>query len=161
MRAVSVMRGVDPRGYTVVVGGGAGGAHAAKIAQELGVSKAICPTVAGGLCAFGMLAADVGHAYLTTWPMNTGDMDINAVNAIYDEMEAQADTELEAQGFASENIKTTRFADAKYPLPDARDHRVDPRTVRSERTTSSAWPTPSTMPTNASTLIACAICRST
>ena len=115
MRAVSVMRGVDPRGYTVVVGGGAGGAHAAKIAQELGVSKAICPTIAGGLCAFGMLAADVGHAYLTTRPMNTGDMDISTVNAIYDEMAAQAQAELKMQGFAAEDIKTTRFADAKYP----------------------------------------------
>ena len=115
MRAVSVMRGVDPRGYTVVVGGGAGGAHAAKIAQELGVSKAICPTIAGGLCAFGMLAADVGHAYLTTRPMNTGAMDISAVNAIYAEMEAQAQEDLKAQGFAVEDIKTTRFADAKYP----------------------------------------------
>ena len=115
MRAVSVMRGVDPRGYTVVVGGGAGGTHAAKIAEELGVSKAICPTVAGGLCAFGMLAADVGHAYLTTRPINTGNMDISTVNDIYRSMEAQALTQLEAQGFSADEIKMTRFADAKYP----------------------------------------------
>ena len=47
--------------------------------------------------------------------MNTGDMDINAVNAIYDEMEAQAQAEIKAQGFVAEDIKTTRFADAKYP----------------------------------------------
>lgn len=115
MRAVSVMRGVDPRRYTVVVGGGAGGAHAAKIAQELGVHKAICPTVAGGLCAFGMLAADVGHDYLTTRPMNTGNMDVIAVNALFADMEARALTELGAQGFAPEEIKLARFADAKYP----------------------------------------------
>ena len=115
MRAVSVMRGVDPRGYTVVVGGGAGGTHAAKIAEELGVSKAICPTVAGGLCAFGMLAADVGHAYLTTRPMTTGNMDIAIVNDIYLSMEVQALAQLEAQGFSADEIKMTRFADAKYP----------------------------------------------
>lgn len=115
MRAVSVMRGVDPRRYTVVVGGGAGGTHAAKIAQELGVQKAICPTVAGGLCAFGMLAADVGHDYLTTRPMNTGNMDVAAVNALYQDMEARALEELGAQGFSKDEIKLTRFADAKYP----------------------------------------------
>ncbi len=115
MRAVSVMRGVDPRGYTVIVGGGAGGLHAAKIAQDLGVSKAICPTVAGGLCAFGMLAADVGHSYLTTRPMNTSNIDIAAINGIYRSMEEQALAELEAQGFAAGDIKMTRFADAKYP----------------------------------------------
>lgn len=115
MRAVSVMRGVDPRGYTVIVGGGAGGAHAAMIAQELGVSKAICPTVAGGLCAFGMLAADVSHSYLTTRPMNTGNMSVDAVNDIYASMEEQAVAELESQGFERHSIKLTRFADAKYP----------------------------------------------
>ena len=115
MRAVSVMRGVDPRRYTVVVGGGAGGAHAAKIAQELGVHKAICPIVAGGLCAFGMLAADVGHDYLTTRPMNTGNMNIDTVNALFADMEARALTELGAQGFAPEEVKLARFADAKYP----------------------------------------------
>ena len=115
MRAVSVMRGVDPRGYTVIVGGGAGGTHAAKIAQELGVSKAICPTVAGGLCAFGMLAADVGHSYLTTRPMNTGNIDIATVNDIYRSMEAQALDELQSQGFSADEIKLARFADAKYP----------------------------------------------
>ena len=115
MRAVSVMRGIDPRGYTVVVGGGAGGAHAAKIAQELGASKAICPTVAGGLCAFGMLVADVGHDYLTTRPMNTGTMDAATVNAIYRDMEARAQVELGAQGFTPEEMTLARFADAKYP----------------------------------------------
>ena len=99
MRAVSVMRGVDPRGYTVIVGGGAGGLHAAKIAQELGVRKAICPTVAGGLCAFGMLAADVSHSYLTTRPMDTGNMDTAVVNKIYREMEERALEELGSQGF--------------------------------------------------------------
>ncbi|HCU88540.1 MAG TPA: 5-oxoprolinase [Gammaproteobacteria bacterium] len=115
MRAVSVMRGVDPRRYTVIVGGGAGGAHAAKIAQELGIRKAICPTVAGGLCAFGMLAADVGHDYLTTRPMNTDNMNIDDVNEVFSDMETRALKELRTQGFSPEEIKLSRFADAKYP----------------------------------------------
>lgn len=115
MRAVSVMRGVDPRRYTVIVGGGAGGAHAAKIAQELGIRKAICPTVAGGLCAFGMLAADVGHDYLTTRPMNTDNMKIDEVNEVFSDMETRAVRELRMQGFSLEEIKLSRFADAKYP----------------------------------------------
>ncbi|MEM7543443.1 MAG: hydantoinase/oxoprolinase family protein [Pseudomonadota bacterium] len=115
MRAVSVMRGVDPRGYTVIVGGGAGGMHAAKIAQELGVSNAICPTVAGGLCAFGMLAADVSQTYLTTRPMDTANLDIDALNEIYDDMEGRARDALMEQGFNEDEIELTRFADAKYP----------------------------------------------
>jgi N-methylhydantoinase A len=115
VRAVSIMRGIDPRGYTAVVGGGAGGTHAAKIAEELGMANVICPTVAGGLCAFGMLAADVRQSYLTTYPMNTGQMDVGRVNELFDEMEARARAELRSQGFADGEIEITRAMDAKYP----------------------------------------------
>ncbi|WP_259312342.1 hydantoinase/oxoprolinase family protein [Capillimicrobium parvum] len=115
MRAVSVMRGVDPREYTVIVGGGAGGTHAAKIAEELGMRKVICPQVAGGLCAYGMLVADVRHTHLTTHPTSTATLDIDRVNEILAGMERDAAAQLAAQGFTPEQITLTRFADAKYP----------------------------------------------
>ncbi len=115
MRAVSVMRGIDPRDYTVVVGGGAGGTHAAKIAEELDMGQVICPTVAGGLCAFGMLAADVRQTYLTTYPTNTDKLEIAEVEAIFGEMEQRAVHELETQGFTRDEIVLERSVDAKYP----------------------------------------------
>jgi N-methylhydantoinase A len=115
MRAVSVTRGIDPRGYTVVSGGAAGGTHAAKIAEELSISKVICPIAAGGLCAFGMLVADVKHSYLTTYPANTENMELSKVNEIFSEMESRAIEELEAEGFQREDITLERFVDAKYP----------------------------------------------
>ncbi|HTY54993.1 MAG TPA: hydantoinase/oxoprolinase family protein [Candidatus Binataceae bacterium] len=115
MRAVSVTRGIDPRGYTVISGGAAGGTHAAKIAEELGISKVICPVAAGALCAFGMLVADVKHSYLTTHPANTGNMDIDKINQIFAEMESRAIEELKAEGFQRGDITLERFVDAKYP----------------------------------------------
>ena len=114
MRAVSVTRGIDPRGYTVISGGAAGGTHAAKIAEELGIKKVICPVAAGGLCAFGMLVADVKHSYLTTYPANTENMDIAKINEIA-EMEARAIEELKAEGFQCKDITLERVVDAKYP----------------------------------------------
>lgn len=77
--------------------------------------KAICPSVAGGLCAFGMLAADVRQSYLTTFPTNTALIDISRVNEVLEAMESQARSELRSQGFAEEEIAITRFMDAKYP----------------------------------------------
>lgn len=115
MRAVSVMRGIDPRGYTVIAGGAAGGTHAAKIAEELGMRKVICPVAAGGLCAFGMLVANVKHSYLTTYPANTDKMDLGQINEIFRAMEACAVEELKAEGFQLEDISLSRFVDAKYP----------------------------------------------
>ena len=115
MRAVSVMRGVDPREYTVIVGGGAGGTHAAAIAEELGIRRVICPEVAGGLCAYGMLVADVRHTYLTTHPSSTAALDVDRVNEIFASMERDAVAQLAGQGFTPDQIVLTRFADAKYP----------------------------------------------
>ena len=115
MRAVSVTRGIDPRGYTVISGGAAGGTHAAKIAEELGIKKVICPVAAGGLCAFGMLVADVKHSYLTTHPANTDNMDIGKINEILARMESEAIEQLKAEGFQREDISLERFVDAKYP----------------------------------------------
>ena len=115
MRAVSVMRGIDPRDYTVIVGGGAGGTHAAKIAEELAIGRVVCPQIAGGLCAFGMLVADVRHTHLTTYPSDTTRFDPVRINEIFARMEDQAVSELTAQGFAPEQITLSRAADAKYP----------------------------------------------
>lgn len=115
MRAVSVMRGIDPRGYTVIVGGGAGGTHAAKIAEELGMRKAICPQVAGTLCSFGMLVADVRQEHLVTYPTNTETLDPALVTEVFARMETAAKAELVEQGFSAEAISIERFVDAKYP----------------------------------------------
>jgi N-methylhydantoinase A len=115
MRAVSVMRGVDPRGYTVVVGGGAGGTHAARIAEELGMTKAICPQVAGALCSYGMLAADVRQSYLSTFPTTTAKLEPGEANRLFGEMEERARSELRGQGFDDDAIELRRSIDAKYP----------------------------------------------
>ncbi len=115
MRAVSVMRGVDPRRYAIVNGGGAGGLHVSKLAEDLGVTSVISPAVAGGLCAFGMLAGDVRQASLVTAPMNSGSMDIERVNRIFADMEAAAREAIKQQGFADEAISFERSVDAKYP----------------------------------------------
>lgn len=115
MRAVTVMRGIDPRGYSIVTGGGAGGIHAVAIAEELGIRKLITPRVAGGLCAYGMVVADVRHAYVTTEPMRGGYFDQARVGELYEQMEAEALADLAAEGFSSEQVVLRRSADCKYP----------------------------------------------
>jgi N-methylhydantoinase A len=115
VRAVTVMRGIDPRDYSMVTGGGAGGIHAAAIAEELGIRKLIAPRVAGGLCAYGMVVADVRHSYVTTEPMRGGAYDVAAVTEIFERMETQARADLEAEGFGADQIDLVRSADCKYP----------------------------------------------
>ena len=57
LRAVSVERGVDPRGLALVAFGGAGPLHACALADALGMPAVIVPARAGVLSAVGLLAA--------------------------------------------------------------------------------------------------------
>jgi N-methylhydantoinase A len=59
MRVVTVERGVDPRGYALLAFGGAGPMHAAALADELEITRLVCPRASGVLSALGLIAA--GH----------------------------------------------------------------------------------------------------
>src|SRR4051812_28036628 len=58
LRVMTVERGVDPRGYALLAFGGAGGLHAAAIADELGIDRVLCPPAWGVLSALGLAAAE-------------------------------------------------------------------------------------------------------
>jgi N-methylhydantoinase A len=115
IKVVSIERGIDPRGYTFVVGGGAGAIHAGMLAPELGIKKAIVPRYAGVFCSYGMVVSDVRHDYMRVGPTNTEALDLAKINRIYEEMEAQAGSELHREGFSLDAISFARSADAKYP----------------------------------------------
>ena len=57
LRVISVQRGVDPRDYTLMSFGGAGGLHVCALADALALREALVPIYGGVLSAFGMLAA--------------------------------------------------------------------------------------------------------
>jgi N-methylhydantoinase A len=57
LRVVTVERGVDPRGYALLPFGGAGPMHAAALAEELEMSRIVCPRASGVLSALGLVAA--------------------------------------------------------------------------------------------------------
>jgi N-methylhydantoinase A len=58
LRVMTVERGVDPRRYALLAFGGAGGLHAAAIADELGIDRVLCPRASGVLSALGLAVAE-------------------------------------------------------------------------------------------------------
>jgi N-methylhydantoinase A len=58
LRVVTVERGVDPRRYALVAFGGAGPMHAARLAEQLDVSRILFPRAAGVLSALGLIVSD-------------------------------------------------------------------------------------------------------
>ena len=66
LRRVSVERGVDARGATLVAFGGAGPLHACQVAEELGIARVVAPPAAGLLAALGLVVAGERRDYVQT-----------------------------------------------------------------------------------------------
>ena len=59
LRHISVERGHDPRDFTLVPFGGAGGLHAVALARALQIPRVLVPFAPGALSAIGVVSADV------------------------------------------------------------------------------------------------------
>jgi N-methylhydantoinase A/oxoprolinase/acetone carboxylase beta subunit len=67
VRAVTVERGVDPRGLALLAFGGAGPLHACAVADELGMRTVILPARAGVFSALGILCAPEQRELVESW----------------------------------------------------------------------------------------------
>jgi N-methylhydantoinase A/oxoprolinase/acetone carboxylase beta subunit len=101
LRAVSVERGVDPRGLALVAFGGAGPLHACALADALGMTRVIVPARAGVLSGLGMLGAPRARELVRSW--NGGDVEV-ALRAL-----AQ-----EARSLVGSDAVTSTALDVRY-----------------------------------------------
>ena len=115
IRAVSIERGIDPRGYTMVAGGGAGALHAARLARKLGMRRLLVPEEAGTFCAFGMTVTDVRHDHSEPLYALTSTVAPAAINKLFDGLETEARRRLHDDGFDDAQIRIERSVDARYP----------------------------------------------
>ncbi|HEY8526759.1 MAG TPA: hydantoinase/oxoprolinase family protein [Acidimicrobiales bacterium] len=81
LRAVSVERGVDPRGLALVAFGGAGPLHACALAEALGMPAVIVPARAGVLSAVGLLTAPRRRDLVRSWPTPLDHAGLDAARA--------------------------------------------------------------------------------
>ena len=62
IREITIERGIDPRDFTVVSFGGAGGQHAIEVAREAGSRRVAFPALPGTFSALGLLTADMRYS---------------------------------------------------------------------------------------------------
>jgi len=116
IRAVSIERGIDPREYVMVAGGGAGGLHAAELARMLGIGEVLIPRSAGGLCAFGMAVTPVRHDYVRlAHCYSNGEGVADRINGVFGELIAEGRAQLESDGFEASEIHFSRHLEGRYP----------------------------------------------
>jgi N-methylhydantoinase A len=59
VRTITVQKGIDPRKFTLVAFGGAGGQHALDVAAEMEMPRVVLPPFASTLSALGLMTADL------------------------------------------------------------------------------------------------------
>jgi N-methylhydantoinase A len=114
IRVISVERGFDPREFTMVSFGGAGGLHCCSLAKLLSIPRVLIPRDPGILSAMGMVLADVIKDFSRTVMLQADDLDRAALDAMFAEMEGRAVKEMSAEGFTREQVSLERFADVRY-----------------------------------------------
>jgi N-methylhydantoinase A len=113
---ITVRRGIDPREFLLVSGGGAGAAHAIALAEELGIQRILIPKHATALCAYGMLASDVRFDNAITYYTDSKTFDFEAVNNNLTRLETLGRESLLEGGIAPEKIRFEYFVEARYPF---------------------------------------------
>ncbi len=114
LRTISVQRGIDPRGFTLISFGGAGGLHVCALAEALELREALVPVHAGVLSALGMLAAQPGRQLSRSWPGLLGEQTEERLEAGYAELSEQGRAALMGEGVAAGDCQTQPSADLRY-----------------------------------------------
>ena len=115
LRVISVERGHDPAEFTLVAFGGAGGLHAAQLAERLGARHALVPPRPGLLSAYGMLAAAITREVSRTVLISTASADTHeSVERVFTELEKAAVTAMAEEGVPEDLLTLQQWIDARY-----------------------------------------------
>ena len=110
IRSVTTERGHDPRRFGLAAFGGAGPMCAAALADALGIGTVVIPRACGVLSAYGLLAADEKHDAARTHRTPLDDLDVDAVEGVYDDL---AD-EVRRDASDPSAARIERAADCRY-----------------------------------------------
>jgi N-methylhydantoinase A len=125
-RVVSIERGYDPRRLALVAFGGSGPVHGCRLAQALGIPRAILPAAAGVTSAIGLLAAEVKFDLSRSCVARLDALDVPHLAGMLAEMAAEAAAVVRDAGAAGA-ISLARTAEMRYvgqgyeltvPIPD-------------------------------------------
>ena len=114
LKLVSVRRGYDPRDFALIAFGGGGAMHAAALMRELRVKKTIIPREPAVFSAWGMLMTDLRRDYLRTHITRLDQVDPVVFTRAFEDLEAQAMTDLHSDHVSREGMVFKRFADIRY-----------------------------------------------
>ena len=117
IRANSVAKGFDPRDYALMAFGGAGPLHAVALARDVAAKEVIVPPAPGINAAIGLLATDVQYEFTGSVLVLLTAIDgagLESLNARLEELVAEAQAALAADGVPAEHQAFVRVAECRY-----------------------------------------------
>jgi len=116
-RVVTVERGVDPRGLTLVAFGGAGPLHAAAIAVELGIGRILAPAASGVLSALGLAVSERRRDLVESVLLTSDGLTREAIAAAVERLGERGRAELGAPDAELRATYELRYAGQAFELP--------------------------------------------
>jgi N-methylhydantoinase A len=107
-------KGLDPRDFSLLSFGGAGGLHAIAVAEELGIGEVIFPPDASTFSANGILHSDVTHDLARSRVLAASDANLAALVRAAAELRREGAALLEADGISRDAWRLSLSADMRY-----------------------------------------------
>ncbi len=112
-RVHAIESGKSYAGRTLIAFGGGGPVHACRVAEKVGIHRVLVPSGAGVGSAIGFLRAPVGYEVVRSLYQRFSTFDVDAVNALLDDMAAEAKSVV-VQGSFGAALHETRVAYMRY-----------------------------------------------
>jgi N-methylhydantoinase A/oxoprolinase/acetone carboxylase beta subunit len=107
-------KGLDPRDFSLLSFGGAGGLHATDVAAEMGIREVIFPREPGTLSAYGILYSDLVQDIARSRVMPAVPASLPAVAALVAGLRAEAEAGLARDGVPPERREIAIAVDMRY-----------------------------------------------
>ncbi len=108
-----IEKGQDPRRFPMIAFGGAGPAHATRVARTLGAPKVVVPPVSGVASALGFLVTPASFEFARSRPGELRSLHWQEVASLYDDMEEKARGMLVASGVSPDRVRLERRAEMR------------------------------------------------
>jgi N-methylhydantoinase A len=113
IRRITVQKGIDPRSFTLVAFGGAGGQHAIEVAREMRIPRVIFPPHPSTFSALGLLTSDLQATSSRSVVRMLDALDADGVDGEFRQLEEVVQSML-SQGVEKNGMRRQRFADLRY-----------------------------------------------
>ena len=114
IRAKTVQKGIDPRGFSLVAFGGAGPLHGAEVADLLGIPEVVVPPHPGITSAAGLLTTDLKYDQIKTEFQVKGTVDLDKINRDFQAISNELLEQFASDGLTEAEVKQRRYGDLRY-----------------------------------------------